>query len=251
MKFTAATAVLSLAASTLAFPLYERALELEDEYSLAAREVEYQEYLDARFDEFVDYLEARVGEFKTDLTKAQKKEGHAFIDSAKKGGQLNTAAAPGNSQKTVLTKGSFHLDRQQPTNAGGSHKVAVQMTGQKKKGESTTAAQVNIHSHGRGKQPKDATVAAKLKHSLNKGSEQQVRPSEKKQKNIAANAAKSQAKKDRNTQKQADGNARAASGQFKKGNKGSTTGAQPAAKPVRDSKSTGNTGKGKGKAAKK
>jgi len=248
MKFTAATAVLSLAASTLAFPLYERALESEDGYALAAREVEYQEYLDARFDEFVDYLEARVGEFKTDLTKAQKKEGHAFIDGAKKGGQIGSAAAPGSSQKTVLTKGSFHLDRQQPTNAGGSHKVAVQMTGQKKKGESTTAAQVNIHPHGRGKQPSDAHVAAKLKHSLNKGSEQQVKPhskAQKKQNNIAANAAKSQAKKDRNAQKQADGNARAASGQFKKGNKGSSPGAQPASKPVRDSKSTGSKGKGK------
>jgi len=250
MKFTAAAAVVSLAASTLAFPLYERALE-QDEYALATREVEYQEYLDARFDEFIDYLEARVGEFKTDLTKGQRKEAKDFIDGAKKGGQIGIAAAPGNSQKTVATKGSYHLDRQQPTNAGGSHKVAVQMTGQKKKGASTTVAQVNIQPHGKGKQPSDAHVAGKLKHSLNKGSEQTVKPqqskAERKQANVASNAAKSQAKKDRNTQKQQDGNARAASGQFKKGNKGSTPGAQPASKPVRNSGSNPGASKGKGK----
>jgi len=252
MKFTATAAVLSLAASTLAFPLYERGLEFDDEFALAAREVEYQEYLDARFDEFVDYLEARVGEFKTDLNSKQRAEAKTFIDGAKKGGQIGTAAAPGDSQKTVLTKGSYHLDRQQPTNAGGSHKVAVQTTGQKKKGDSSTVAQVNIQPHGKGKQPKDAHVAGKLKHSLNTGKEQTVKPQgQKKQQNIANNAARQQAKKDRNTQNQATGNARAAAGQFKKGNKGSTPGAQPAAKPIRNSGSNPGASKGKKVAGRK
>ncbi|KAH6885635.1 hypothetical protein BKA70DRAFT_114736 [Coprinopsis sp. MPI-PUGE-AT-0042] len=250
MKFTAAAAVLSLAASTLAFPLYERALEFDDEYSLAAREIEFQDYLDARFDDFMEYLEARTGPFKTDLTKAQKKEGHAFIDGAKKGGQIGTAAAPGNSQKTVHTKGSFHLDRQQPTNAGGSHKVAVQMTGQKRKGDSSTVAQVNIKPFGKGKQPADAQVAAKLKHSLNTGKEQTVSPT-KKAGRIAANQAAQQAKKTRVAEKQKTGNARAAAGQFKKGNKGSAAGTYPAAKPIRNSGTNPGAGKGKGKVGKK
>ncbi|KAH6906578.1 hypothetical protein BKA70DRAFT_1494939 [Coprinopsis sp. MPI-PUGE-AT-0042] len=238
MKFTAAAAVLSLAASTLAYPLYERSLELDEEYALAAREVKYQDYLDARFDDFIDYLETRVGEFKTDLTKAQKQEAHAFIDGAKKGGQIGSAAAPGDSQRTVLTKGSYHLDRQQPTNAAGSHKVAVQMTGHRRPGDSSTVAQVNIEPHGRGKQPADAQVAARLKHSLNTGKEQVVRPTTKDGR-IAANQAAQQAKKDRNAKKQADGNARAAAGQFKKGNKGAVSGTYPPPKPVRDSKSKG------------
>ncbi|KAH6885654.1 hypothetical protein BKA70DRAFT_1224410 [Coprinopsis sp. MPI-PUGE-AT-0042] len=201
MKFTAAAAVLSLAASTLAYPLYERSLELDDEYALAARDVEYQEYLDARFDDFIDYLEARVGEFKTDLTKAQKQEAHASIEGAKKGGQIGSAAAPG----------FHHLDRQQPTNAAGSHKVAVQMTGHRRPGDSSTVAQVNIEPHGRGKQPAGARVAARLKHSLNTGKEQAVRPTTKAGR-IAANQAAQQAKKDRNSKKQADGNARAVAG---------------------------------------
>jgi len=243
MKFTAAAAVLSLAASTLAFPLYERALD--DESALTAREIEYQEYLDARFEDFIDYLEARTGPFKTDLNSKQRAEAKSFINGAKKGGQIGIAAAPGDSQKTVLTKGSYHLDRQQPTNAGGSHKVAVQMTGQKKKGDPTTVAQVNIEPHGKGKQPKDAQVAARLKHSLNTGKEQNVKPTTKAGR-IAQNQAAQAAKKDRNAQKQAAGNARAAAGQFKKGNKGSTPGTYPAAKPVRSSKTAG-----KGKAVKK
>jgi hypothetical protein len=90
----------------------------------------------------------------------QKKDASKFIKDAHKGGQLNTAAAPGSSQRTVLTKGNWHLDRQQSTNANGEHKVAVQKAGPRAQGESTTAAQVTIAGFPSNKQPTSSKVSS-------------------------------------------------------------------------------------------
>jgi len=80
------------------------------------------------------------------LETAGKKQAHAFIDSAHHGGQLGTAAAAGTSAKTAKSDKTFHLDRQQPSNSAGMHKVALQLN-QVKKGHPSTVGQVAIHGN--------------------------------------------------------------------------------------------------------
>ena len=102
---------------------------------------EWDDILDARDIELMD-LEARVGQFYK-LKPGQKEEATDFVDEANLNGKLAIAAAPGDSAKTVMQNKDFHLDRQQPTNADGQHKVAVQYN----KGSPSTVGQVAIHGN--------------------------------------------------------------------------------------------------------
>jgi hypothetical protein len=106
---------------------------------------ELDDILDARDIELMD-LEARVGPFKTDLGTSGKEKAKNFVNDANNSGKLANAAAPGNSAKTAHADKSFHLDRQQPTNADGQRKVAVQLN-QVKKGDPSTVGQVAIHGN--------------------------------------------------------------------------------------------------------
>ncbi|CAA7266338.1 unnamed protein product [Cyclocybe aegerita] len=208
MKFSIINAtVLCFAALSIAAPL----MNTNDISDLVERDFEIDEF-DVR--EWFD-LEPRTGEFHAAAPNT-KKAAHAFINSAKKGGQLHRASAGGSSAKTTKSNGAFHLDRQQPTNAHGSHKVAVQLN-KVGKGKPSTVGQVAIHG---GHHPSGGRVAKALKHSVTTGKETHINhPNSKKAKNIAHNKAQQAAKASRNQAKQKAGNARASQGIFKKGRK--------------------------------
>ena len=89
------------------------------------------------------------------LETSGRKQAHTFIDSARHGGQLGTAAAAGSSAKTAKSDKTFHLDRQQPSNSAGTHKVALQLN-QVKKNHPSTVGQVAIHGNHK---PSDARVS--------------------------------------------------------------------------------------------
>ncbi|KDR68790.1 hypothetical protein GALMADRAFT_1030637 [Galerina marginata CBS 339.88] len=136
-----------------------------------------------------------------------------FVNEAHHGGQLSTAASGGSSAKTVKSNNAFHLDRQQPTNSHGSHKVAVQLN----HGSPSTVGQVAIH---KGHQPSSSKVAQKLRHSVQTGKETHINhPGSKKSSNIQKNHAASAAKSQRHSQARKSGESRAKSGVFKKGRK--------------------------------
>lgn len=100
--------------------------------------------LEAR--DWVD-LYVRTGPFHPDgKTSKVSANAKAFIHEAKQGGKLSNAAAPGNSAKTTHQNNAFHLDRQQPTNANGQRKVAVQLN-KVGKGSPSTISQVAIHGN--------------------------------------------------------------------------------------------------------
>jgi len=136
-----------------------------------------------------------------------------FVNEAHRGGQLRTAASGGSSAKTVKSNNAFHLDRQQPTNAHGTHKVAVQLN----HGSPSTVGQVAIH---RGQQPSDSRVAQKLRHSIQTGKETHINhPDSKKASNIRKSEGISAAKAQRQSQARKSGESRASAGVFKKGRK--------------------------------
>ncbi|EAU91001.1 hypothetical protein CC1G_02388 [Coprinopsis cinerea okayama7 len=220
MKFTLApAAVFFLATSAVAGRAYRRSFDFDDELALAAREVEIADYLEARLADFIDDIYERTGPFMS-MNAAQKKDASKFIKDAHKGGKLSIAAAPGSSQKTVLTKGNWHLDRQQSSNANREYKVAVQKAGQRGKGESTTAAQVKMAGFPNNKQPNSSKVHNKLQHSLKKGKETQINYPSRKQAAHQERMAKQQAaKKAKAAKNHATGTARAKSGIFRKGKK--------------------------------
>jgi hypothetical protein len=68
---------------------------------------------------------------------------HGVIDHALHGNQLASAAAPSHLTGTYLVKDGLHLDRQQPTNVHGDHKVALQ----RNHGQPSTIGQVVINQH--------------------------------------------------------------------------------------------------------
>ncbi|KAJ3509939.1 hypothetical protein NLJ89_g4952 [Agrocybe chaxingu] len=178
MKFSVINAtVLCFAALSIAAPL----MNTDDISDLAERDIEIDDF-DVR--EWFD-LEPRTGNFHVAAPNV-KKAAHSFINSARKGGQLSRASAGGSSARTTKADGTFHLDRQQPTNAHGSHKVAVQLN-KVGKGKPSTVGQVAIHG---GHQPSGGRVAKALKHSVRTGKETHINhPNSKKAKNIAHNKA--------------------------------------------------------------
>ncbi|CAA7266335.1 unnamed protein product [Cyclocybe aegerita] len=183
MKFSAVTfTVLCCAALSIAAPLMH-AVDIDD---LVERYYDVDE-IDARE---LYTLFARVGKFHV-AEPNTKKAAYAFIDKAKEGGQLDRAAASGSSAKTTKSDGAFHLDRQQPTNAQGQHKVAVQLNNVKK-GQPSTVGQVAIHG---GAEPSGGRVAKSLKHSVTTSKETHINhPGSKAAQNVAAQKAKQQAK---------------------------------------------------------
>ena len=232
MKFSAVTAVLfTVTAVSRAIPiasfqavdsLVERSFD-DDFEMLDAREFdidmldarELDDMLDARELEFME-LEARVGPFNTQLSTSGKNSAKNFVQQGRQGGQLASAAAPGNSAKTTLANNAFHLDRQQPTNAQGQRKVAVQLNNVGK-GQPSTVGQVAIHGNA---SPSSNRVGKKLDASINSGKETHINhPNSKGAKNIAANQAASAAKSARNDAQNRAGQARAAAGNTRKGRK--------------------------------
>jgi len=153
-------------------------------------------------------------------TEKEKQAGLALVNSASEG-QLQDAAAPSTSSKTLLTHelgdDTVRLDRQQRSNARSAGKAAVQLGQKNKKGHSTIG-QVVVPN---GTTPDPKTVRARLKHSINTGKEQSL-PNQSKQDrkaaNIAQNEAAKKAKKASNAAKQQAGVARVkATGDYKKG----------------------------------
>jgi len=141
---------------------------------------------------------------------------HDFIDDALRTSALAEASTPSTQTGTYHTNDEFHLDRQQPTNAHGDHKVAVQLN----RGSPSTIGQVVINQHH---QVTPKTVAATLKHSVNKGPPDVRVPNgtrrQRKANNIANNQAQHLAKQQRHAAAHAAGMARAAAGNYKKGRK--------------------------------
>ncbi|KAF8966814.1 hypothetical protein BDZ97DRAFT_1806583 [Flammula alnicola] len=204
MKLSLFTAMISgLVACSYAIPIgsvdsmIERAYDIDD--------LDVREWLD---------LEARSF---APTSKNMRLRAHAFIDEALHKSAIEEAATPSTQTGTYHTNNEFHLDRQQPTNAQGDHKVAVQLN----RGSTTTIGQVVINQHHHDITPK--TVAAKLKHSINTGPPDVRVPNssraERTAKNIANNHAKHIAKQQRHATAHANGMAEAAAGHFKKGNK--------------------------------
>jgi len=176
------------------------------------------EVLEAR--DWVD-LYIRTGPFHPDgKTTKVATNAKTFINEAKNGGKLSNAAAPGSSAKTTHQNNAFHLDRQQPTNANGQRKVAVQLNSVRK-GDPSTISQVAIHGNAR---PSDNKVAKKLNYSLKSGKETHINhPDSKAAKNSAANQQAQVNKQSRISAAQRAGNSRAAAGQYKKGVKRATS----------------------------
>ncbi|KAG6823007.1 hypothetical protein H0H92_011748, partial [Tricholoma furcatifolium] len=71
--------------------------------------------------------------------KKMKQDAHIFV--SKNEGYLKVAAEPSPKTRTYVAQGIFHLDGQQPTNAKGERRVAVQLT----KGTTTTIGQIVVN----------------------------------------------------------------------------------------------------------
>jgi hypothetical protein len=229
MKFTAITATLfTVFALSRAIPIGQFAdiddlVERSFDEDLDARDFDFdaldardfEETLDARDLELMD-LEARTGPFNTQLSTSGKNSAKQFVQQGRQGGQLAGAAAPGNSAKTTLANNAFHLDRQQPTNAQGQRKVAVQLNNVGK-GQPSTVGQVAIHGNS---SPSSNKVAKKMDRSITTGRETHINhPNSKSAQNTAANQAASAAKSARLASNDRAGQARAAAGNTKKGKK--------------------------------
>ncbi|KAJ3509941.1 hypothetical protein NLJ89_g4954 [Agrocybe chaxingu] len=161
MKFSAINVtVFCCAALSIAVPLMHT-VEIDN---LAERSYDIDK-IDARE---LYTLFARVGKFHV-AEPSTKMAAHAFIDKAKQGGQLV----------------------EQPANAQGQHKVAVQLNNVKK-GQPSMVGQVAIHG---GAEPSGGRVAKSLKHSVTTGKETHINhPGSKAAQDVAAQKAKQQAK---------------------------------------------------------
>jgi hypothetical protein len=144
-----------------------------------------------------------------------------LVDQSLKSGTLHTISQPGQAA-TGPTGHGFHIDRQVGTNDHGEHKVAVQQTGPRTPGQSTTAAQVSIGGYGTNDVVSAKRVAAELRRSVRNRAETRIDPSIKEQRkagNILRNQAAQVEKKRRMNIRVAAGKAKAAAGAFRKGQK--------------------------------
>lgn len=209
MKFSPVVATLFtfvVASLALPAPTY---ITIDD---LIERALGDLEVLNAR--DWVD-LYVRTGPFnekgKTTGTLTKAKD---FVDEARRKGKLTDAAARGDSARTVYHDETFHLDRQQPANAQGQRKVAVQLN-HVSKGEPSTIGQVALHGAG---QPLDRKVADKLKHSLTTGREAHLVTPDKTATGKKAGKQPARAKKQARVGASSKaGSSRAGAGQKKKG----------------------------------
>jgi hypothetical protein len=162
-------------------------------------------------------IQARTNPKFAQLSPGDKGKAKDFVNGAKQS-QIQNAASPGNSAKTVVSNGQFHLDRQQPSSVRHAGKIAVQLNQPLKHKGPTTVGQVVV-PHGTNPDPK--TVSARLKHSINTGQEQHLPNQSKKDRkaaNVAKNDAARKAKQSRDATKHKAGVDRAKAGVFKKGN---------------------------------
>jgi len=106
-------------------------------------------------------LDARTGDF-ANTNKDQRERAKDFVHANPVA--VQKATEPSHQTGTFASNKEFHLDRQQPTNKDGNHKVAVQLNG---KNPSTIGQVVVNKDHNVA--PK--TVSANLKHSVNLGQE--------------------------------------------------------------------------------
>jgi len=72
-----------------------------------------------------------------------REHAHKFVDEALGTSKIAQAAMPSTRTKMYHQNERFHLDRQQPTNARGDHKVAVQLNN----ASPSTIGQVVINRH--------------------------------------------------------------------------------------------------------
>ncbi|KAF9456647.1 hypothetical protein BDZ94DRAFT_1241375 [Collybia nuda] len=145
---------------TLATRFYESEIE-----ALIARTYGLIEELAER--EWYEDLEVRTGDF-ANTNKRIKIKAYEFIDAALKKRAIQTAAQPSHRTGTYHHNAQFHLDRQQPTNAKGDHKIAVQLN----KSGTSTIGQVVINNN---QHVSEKTVADQLKHSVDIGAEVHAR----------------------------------------------------------------------------
>ncbi|KAF9531450.1 hypothetical protein CPB83DRAFT_833571 [Crepidotus variabilis] len=202
MKYFSALIFAGLIAFSYAVPIYNIG-----DHDIVSREEFDSEAFAAR--EWQD-VERRTGHFAS-TNSGQRTAANHFLHDAHRLGKLAEAAKPSHQVKTTHQNNQFHLDRQQPTNAHGYHKVAVQLN----RGSPSTIGQVVLHKdHKVGAN----RIAKAMRHSIKRGKEVHV-SSRKTVANIHHNQQRSAAKKARQQAKMKAGMANAAKGNYKKGRK--------------------------------